>query len=159
MAKYFNIMPKWWNFAKSGHTDSEQQKSEQSKDKVNNYVFRLFFSMNIDHPTQVHIWLESNPGRLRWQSQTGSFTLAAAVCRFRSRLCQCKDRNFCISLHQHNCLLHHQTQLVWMSHFLQKLNYSSTRQFYHFVKTSMLSIQWLWNISFCVNAALSVRIF
>ena len=36
----------------------------------------------------------------------GSFTLAAAVCGFRSRLHQHIDRNFSISLHQHNHLLH-----------------------------------------------------
>ena len=34
----------------------------------------------------------------------GSFTLATAVCRFRSRLCQCRDRNFSISLQQCNRL-------------------------------------------------------
>ena len=36
----------------------------------------------------------------------GSFTLAAADCRFHSRLCQCRNSNFSISLRQCNHLPH-----------------------------------------------------
>ena len=44
----------------------------------------------------------------------GSFTFTAVVCRFLSRLCQRRDINFSISLHQCHSL-QCQMQLVWMS--------------------------------------------
>ena len=54
------------------------------------------------------IWFEL---RATWTVVThikvpkGSFTLAAVVCRFRSGLRQRRDRNFSISVEQHNHLL------------------------------------------------------
>ena len=47
----------------------------------------------------------------------GSFTLAAAVCRFRSGLRQRRDRNFSISAEQRNRLpqTHEENAVMWMS--------------------------------------------
>ena len=39
------------------------------------------------------------------QAFKGWFTLDTAVCIFHSRLCQCRDRKFPISLRKHNCPL------------------------------------------------------
>ena len=55
--------------------------------------------------------------KLWYSNPLGWFTLDAAVCVFRSGLCQCRDRIFFISLQKCNCLLQAQAEnaVMWMS--------------------------------------------
>ena len=62
--------------------------------------------LSLHHPHRRESLQNGQPYYSLISVPKGSFTLAAVVCGFCSRLCQCRDRNNSISLCKHNRLLH-----------------------------------------------------